>query len=185
MEDLSGCYRIGRGVPKDGVEAANWLRKAAEQGSVEAMEQLGYCYRFGRGVPEDEAESINWHRKAAELGSARAMEVLSDRYFLGIGVLADESEAMNWLRKAAECDGHNLAKLGMRYLYLRNDEEAVQCFRKAAEQGSDRAQYMLGECYRYGWGVPQDAEEAAECYRKAKRKGPFSDRGRKVTIDCS
>ena len=32
--------------------------------------------------------------------------------------------------------------------------------RKAAEQGYAEAQYMLGECYCYGMGVPKDGSEA-------------------------
>ncbi|MGB7747697.1 MAG: SEL1-like repeat protein [Verrucomicrobiia bacterium] len=35
--NLSVCYENGLVVPKDQVEAANWYRKAAEQGMAEAQ----------------------------------------------------------------------------------------------------------------------------------------------------
>ena len=40
-------------------------------------------------------------------------------------------------------------------------------FRKATEQGHAAAQYHLGKCYYYGWGVEKDEAEAVDWYRKA------------------
>ncbi len=45
MEGLAG-----RGVPKDEAEAAKWYRKAAEDGSAEAMTWLGIMLAERRGV---------------------------------------------------------------------------------------------------------------------------------------
>ncbi|MBF0429003.1 MAG: sel1 repeat family protein [Magnetococcales bacterium] len=39
---------------------------------------------------------------------------------------------------------------------LKNDEQAVVWYRKAAEQGSVNAQLALGRMYENGYGVPQD-----------------------------
>ena len=50
-------------------------------------------------------------------------------------------------------------------------DEAVEWYRKAAEQGNTYAQYNLGNCYYYGNGVPQDNTEAAKWYRKAAEQG--------------
>ena len=33
------------------------------------------------------------------------------------------------------------------------------------------AQYSLGDCYYYGWGVAEDEEEAVKWYRKAAEQG--------------
>lgn len=49
--------------------------------------------------------------------------------------------------------------------------EAVEWYRKAAEQGNAYAQYNLGNCYYYGNGVPQDNTEAAKWYRKSAEQG--------------
>jgi TPR repeat protein len=43
---------------------------------------------------------------------------------------------------------------------------AVACFESAAAEDA-LCQYMLGECYERGNGVPQDAARAVHCYRIA------------------
>ena len=43
--------------------------------------------------------------------------------------------------------------------------------RKAAEQGYAQAQFDLGHCYFYGWGVAEDKAEAVKWYRKAAEQG--------------
>jgi TPR repeat protein len=49
--------------------------------------------------------------------------------------------------------------------------EAVQWYRKAAEQGDPMAESALGYAYLNGKGVPQDAAEGAIWYRKAAEQG--------------
>ena len=44
-------------------------------------------------------------------------------------------------------------------------------YRKAAEQGVDKAQNNLGVMYEKGVGVPQDYQEAVNWYRKAAEQG--------------
>ena len=51
------------------------------------------------------------------------------------------------------------------------DVEAVQWFRKAADQGVAEAQYNLGIMYKDGNGVAQSDAKAAEWYRKAADQG--------------
>jgi TPR repeat protein len=57
-------------------------------------------------------------------------------------------------------------------LSLIDPEEAIQCFRKAAELGHAQAQVSLGHFYEAGQGVPKDYTEALQWYRKAaEQKG--------------
>ena len=51
--------------PEDYTRLAAWLRKAAEQGDVEAQFSLGYLYDKGQGVPQDYAEAYFWSDVAA------------------------------------------------------------------------------------------------------------------------
>jgi len=44
---------FGAGVPQNYSEAADWYRRAAEQGHVDAQVSLGQLYQTGRGVPLD------------------------------------------------------------------------------------------------------------------------------------
>lgn len=49
--------------------------------------------------------------------------------------------------------------------------EAMEWYRKAAEQENSRAQYSLGQCYHYGRGVEVNKQEAVKWYRKAAELG--------------
>ncbi len=56
--------------------------------------------------------------------------------------------------------------------YKRGDyATALHEFRRLAEQGDAKAQFMLGTMYRKGLGVPQDHARAARWYRKAAEQG--------------
>jgi TPR repeat protein len=66
----------GRGVEQDDAEAANWYRKAAEQGHITAQNNLGVMYERGLGVEQDYAEAASWYRKAAEQGNTDAIKAL-------------------------------------------------------------------------------------------------------------
>jgi len=66
----------GQGVAQDEVQAAQWYRKAAEQGNAMAQYQLGMMYALGQGVKKDDEESQQWLRKAADQGYRQAVEQL-------------------------------------------------------------------------------------------------------------
>ena len=70
-------YRNGEGVVRDPKKAAEWYRKAAEQGYAEAQNNLGLLYAGGRGVAKDEAKAVEWYRKAAKQGHEAAQYNLS------------------------------------------------------------------------------------------------------------
>ena len=53
-------------------------------------------------------------------------------------------------------------------------QKAVYWFRKAAEQGDDSAQGMLGWCYYYGRGIEQNYTEAVYWFRKEAEQGDDS-----------
>jgi uncharacterized protein len=53
-------YDQGHGIPQDYAQAAQWYRKAAEQGLENAQCKLGFAYGKGHGVPQDYAEEYFW-----------------------------------------------------------------------------------------------------------------------------
>ena len=53
----------------------------------------------------------------------------------------------------------------------KNAVEAVSWYRKAAEQGYSKAQWILGWCYDGGKGVKKDSHEAVKWIRKAAEQG--------------
>ena len=63
--NLGYLYYIGKGVAQDYAEAANWYRRAADQGFVSAMYNLGFSYQNGQGVPQDDVLAHMWFDLAA------------------------------------------------------------------------------------------------------------------------
>jgi uncharacterized protein len=65
------------------------------------------------------------------------------------------------LQRARRGDARAQAELGLMYAIGRevpqNYENAVEWYRRAADQGEPTAQYFLGLMYDKGQGVPQDA----------------------------
>jgi hypothetical protein len=89
------------GVPQDYTEAAEWYRKAAEQGFARGQNALGFIYIHGRGVPQNYAEALTWYRKAADQGLAEAQQDLGVMYAKGNGVPQDYVMAHMWFNLAA------------------------------------------------------------------------------------
>jgi TPR repeat protein len=123
---LGLMFMRGQGVPHDDLGAADWFRKAAEQGDGVAEAWLGFSYFVGfGGVPEDRAEALRWYREAAKQGNPMGEAGLAGMFAGGMIVQHDDEQAAMW-------------------------------FRKAAEQGDAEAQHDLGGAYEYGHGVPKN-----------------------------
>ena len=73
--------------------------------------------------------------------------------------------------KSSSIDAPVMKQKGDEYYEAGNYEEAVKCYRKAAEQGIADAQYNLGICYYNGVGVGKDDYEAVKWFRKAAEQG--------------
>ena len=68
--------------------------------------------------------------------------------------------------------GHgNLMATGHNYLKNGQYEEALKCFRKAANQNSPYGYYRVGYMYEKGLGVKKDPEKALEWYKKGAAQG--------------
>jgi S1-C subfamily serine protease len=65
---LGYCYREGKGVAKDDIEAIKWFRKAAEQGNASGQSNLAFYYNTGKCVPKNCIEAYKWHNLASAQG---------------------------------------------------------------------------------------------------------------------
>jgi hypothetical protein len=90
--------------------AAEWYRKAAEQGLVTGQMRLAELYRDGKGVARDMAQAAEWYHKAAEQGDVAAQGILGVLYSFGQGVAQNYVEAYYWLDLAASVKGPNQEK---------------------------------------------------------------------------
>jgi TPR repeat protein len=57
------------------------------------------------------------------------------------------------------------------YYGTRRTSEAVEWFRRAAEQGLPSAEFQMGQLHDFGFGLPQDDARALEWYRRAAEHG--------------
>ncbi len=146
-------------------EGVFWLKKAAEEGSLDAQSNLGDRYSEGIGVAQDNEEAAKWYRMAADQGDAAAQSTLGLFYETGKGGELNPSEATKWYRRAAE-KGDVLAQGNLGCCYSKGQgvpqdyTEAAKWFRKAADKGEATAQYNLGVCYYKGQGVIKDFQSA-------------------------
>jgi len=101
---------------KDPVDEMKSLRKAADQGDVEAQYSLGVCYIKGKGVGRNLSEAIEWFSKAAEQGHAKAQTYLGMSNLSGVGVKTNPVEAVKWLNKASE-QGETIAQMALAGCY--------------------------------------------------------------------
>jgi TPR repeat protein len=99
----------GDGVEQDYVQAANWYKIAAEQGSARAQHNLALMYENGEGVPRDLAEAARWYRMAADQGNAGSQNNLATLYENGEGVPQDDTIALDLYRQAAKGGDENAA----------------------------------------------------------------------------
>jgi uncharacterized protein len=171
-------YETGCGAPQDFVQAAQWYRKAADNGHPLAQNNLARLYLEGLGVAQSDAEAMKWYLRAASEGFAPAQNNVGYMYETGragwntAASSSSDNEAVKWYRKAAE-SGSAAGELNLGLAYfngtgIRQDlTEAVKWFRKAAAHGSGAACDQLGRAYQNGAGVPRDDQIARNWYRLA------------------
>ncbi len=145
LGDALGQLRLGRALlytePVQAADGFAWLKKAADQGDVDAMYEVGECHFHGRGVAKTLALAQPWYAKAANLGHARAMNDLGWCYNAGIGVAKDLSQAVAWYGRAAEKeDPTGLANLAYMTTYgygqVGQDLDlAIRLYRRAGAAG--------------------------------------------------
>lgn len=88
----------------------------------------------------------------------------------------NKRQAYVHLSKSVE-EGHEEACIELGLLYLfgepevnRNYEKAFELFNKASDKGFAKAQFYLGECYEFGYGITKDIEEAIKYYKKSSNQ---------------
>ena len=169
---------------RDFAASTECLRQAAELGNPWAQVNYGERLRDGIGTERNLTEAAAWFRKAADQDNSYALYLLGNCYANGEGVDRDQEAAGEYYRKAAERgDPWAQVRYGERlkngvFGVEKNVDEAVQWFRKAADQDCYEGFCQLGNCYENGEGVEKDSGKAKEYYRKAAASlRPWAERG--------
>ena len=191
-----GTLKKGIGVEQNPAAAVEWFRKSADQNCAIAFFELGVCYENGEGVEQDLNEAEAWYKKALDAGIGEEAQAALDRVEQRKAEATPEGRALELYKQAIELFDRQdkdvecaellrqSAELGYVWAQLFYGRflckgigtalapaEAVEWFRKAADQNCHEAFYELGVCYENGEGVEQDFDKAIEWYRKAADGG--------------
>jgi TPR repeat protein len=82
----------------------HYMRVAADQGLIQALEQLGRYYHTGTIVQQDTERAIRYLREAASLGNLAAQKRFADIMLAGNGSPYDFTHAYHWLHHAETGD---------------------------------------------------------------------------------
>ncbi|OKL58536.1 hypothetical protein UA08_06078 [Talaromyces atroroseus] len=148
---------FGDDIFKDEAYAAQLFTKSADLGHAEANFRMGEAYEHGYlKCPHDPALSIHFYTAAAQLEHPQAQMALCAWYLLGADPILE-----------------------------RDEMEAYEWARKAAEQGLAKAQYTVGFFTESGIGCRRDPLEANVWYVKAADQGEERAKHRLAAIQAA
>ena len=180
-------------------EAYFWYKKLAEQGYIAAEKRLAECLYDGIVCEKNLEEALKWCQKAykqglksvapviekikaelqvaeyrekAEKGDVQAQYLLAQCLEKATGCQKNIDDAFMWYEKAAEGGLAEAQNIWGEYLYKKAMcAEAVNFYRKAAQQGHKYAARNLAECLEKGAGCQKNLQEALCWYKKAYAQG--------------
>ncbi|KAH8603065.1 hypothetical protein B0O99DRAFT_498447 [Bisporella sp. PMI_857] len=165
-------------------EGIKWLNRATEAADVQynaAPYHLGVYYETGDGMDifKDESYAAVLFTKAADLGHAEASYRLGDAYEHGkLSCPRDPALSVHFYTGAAQ-RGHPMAMMALCAWYMigaepileKDENEAYEWARQAAELGLTKAEYAVGYFTEMGIGCRRDPLEANVWYVKAAEAG--------------
>lgn len=168
------CHLRGIGTEKDFIAAKKIFKETASQNDPDAIFYLSYfklkevALEPDDSVYEEVADKLRYV-VSVEKNHAEALYYLGYLHENGLGVDQDYRTATSYYSKAVEVSEETNAKamykLGnMLYSNKRDQERAIELYKKAAELGDKDAIYVLGVLYEEGIVVEQDIEAAKKLY---------------------
>jgi len=146
-------FACGSEAQQEMSEAVRWMRRAGEQGDVDAQVWLGSVYGYAKNQSQSAPEAAKWYRMAAYQGDPPAQFALANIYAEGNGVSQNWPEATRWYFAAAE-QGISTAQITLGHMYASGDvfpqsyDEAAKWYRLAAEhERRERYETYIGREY--------------------------------------
>lgn len=122
-------------------------RQAAEKGDARSQTYLGEFFDQGLGIEKNPALAAYWWETASRQDNIEAQNLLAMKYYYGGDVFAPQP--------------------GWKQDY----DKAFELWHESALQGVATSQFMLGEMYLRGQGVPQDYSESYAWFHLALEGG--------------
>lgn len=160
-------------------EAFLWLKKAADEGVIEAYRYVGEYF----WITKEYETALEWYKKGAAEKDIEALKTLGDIYTLDKGVDFDPFESFAYYHQAAELgDVSSMAKVGMAYfegsVVEQDKEEAFHYLKKhydMADYHDKQCNYRLAQYYLNGECVEKDAKEAIRILEESCNCGGLLD----------
>ncbi|TYT25770.1 sel1 repeat family protein [Luteimonas viscosa] len=144
---LADMALAGRGMDKDPVRAAAWLRTDAEKGDGASAARLGYALLAGEMGARDEAEGKRWLDRAIGEGHAPAYVAYGGWYFYRHdNTLASRRRGIELWRKGAEA-GEAVARNNLAWALCTAPEPELF----DGVGGRDAAMPLLADADRAAW----------------------------------
>jgi TPR repeat protein len=150
------------GLTIDSSGAAQWYRKAADQGDAKAQLQLGVMYANGEGVLKDYTEAFVWIKQSAEQGCLDAQVQLGLIYANGDAATKDDIVSPSSISSAPSSYAVRSSALP------KNSGTGFGLF--AVPEAVSR-ESLKREILQYGHGVPKDEIEALAWFNIAAITG--------------
>ena len=179
LEQLKLAIRLLKGIrmEQDKDSAFVIFKHLSDTGDATALNAMGNCYAEGIGTDKDLQTARKYYEQAAKGGYAKAHYNLAMIYKYGKGVKINYERAYKELEKS-QAKGYEQASYGLGYFHYKgigttqDYEQAVAWFRRGIELvNSSSCRYMLGLCYRNGYGVSVDKAEARKLIMESMISG--------------
>jgi TPR repeat protein len=172
--------------PPSWAHVAEYYGRAAREGHVRAMYGHAKCLEDGTGVKANPGEALRWYTSAASRGQADAQARLGRVYERGLmGAAVDLGKCWQYYKSSADQGNADGQFLFGRILerHGRNDQQAVQMYRLAAQQLHARAHGRLAKLHALGrCGLAKNFAEAKSHFISQAKLGEM-DRAY-YTIGC-
>ena len=98
---MGTAFAEALGKDRDDGAAAEWYRRAADNGHVLAAHNMGNIHYSGTGVEQDDALAVYWWMQSAKAGDAIPQFRLGQMYEQGRGVEESPERAKFWYQESA------------------------------------------------------------------------------------
>jgi TPR repeat protein len=184
IDSMGFFYANGEIVEMDENQAVEWFRRGVAAGSARSKLNLGLLLRQGKTIQPSAAESLELMEEAAAAGVPEAKSYLGQLYFNGDRHMKpDRHKAYPHVKAAAEAGDavcQNIMGvfhrdgLGVVEDFGPSSKEAVEWFRKAAQQNDLKAQSNLAHIMGVGSPACEDPQEALKWLIIAKDRGEIT-----------
>jgi hypothetical protein len=167
-------YEIEDEAKRQRPEQLDALRRSADRGDPYAATVLGAWHEANDKpgtLQEGRSEAIRWYRRAADKDYLPAMFMLAWAHEVGwVSGVPDPDTARKYYA-TAEKRGYAPAQWGLAHLIADSQPQAAAAlYKKAAEQGYDKAMANLAFAYLKGIGTAPDPKSAEKWARAAYDK---------------